>query len=708
MTFFPFNNKLSAATFTLWGLAAAILAALSVAVKLGFPDNCYTSWPMIALWWLIAIMSLTTLIKARIIRRPSIALLHFSLILVLSGGFFTWATSDDYEIPLELNSSGQCGDIGIELIGFGTDRYAGTSTPKDYFATLRITDRSDSGINSVEAVTAVNRPADFLGYRIFIKSIDYENDSATLSVTHDPAGTPLTYIGYALASLGMLLFFFEKNSRWRMALRRLPIVMIAIVPLSATACSGNASPDNEKNRNGDPSPQFARRLALTRVYYNQRLAPLATLSADFLNSISGRTSYKGLNAECVAAGFIFNFGKWKNEPIIKISDKSLREKIGRNRCSYAELVEHSLRSRLNAEDAARMELINELVGGRLLRVYPAVADEDNIVWLSPADNVPINLSDEQWLFIRKSFGYINELVKRRQFADAAKVLSKIDAYQQSVLNGAPAPESHTDTDLRIERFYIDHFCYARYPAYAAFALALLIAVSRIFRPRSGMIAVASVVLLSLWLLTAIALRWISTGHIPLANGYETMQFMAFLLLIATLFIGRRIPLFYTLGTIAAAVCMLVASFSGGGSAPAALMPVLRSPWLSIHVACVMTAYSLFAICAFAGIASIFSCQSARLRLADMNLVLLYPAVFLLGIGIFVGAVWANLSWGRYWGWDPKEVWALITFIIYSFPLHFISTGNPQRLNILSAAAFLSVLITYFGVNMLLGGLHSYA
>ena len=143
-----------------------------------------------------------------------------------------------------------------------------------------------------------------------------------------------------------------------------------------------------------------------------------------------------------------------------------------------------------------------------------------------------------------------------------------------------------------------------------------------------------------------------------------------------------------------------------------LLPVLRSPFFSIHIAIIVTAYALLLGMLVVGIIAILKPKkTARLeRLKSLSTAMLYPAVALLAMGIFIGAVWANVSWGNYWSWDPKEVWALITLLIYAAPLHgklWKTFDKPLFFHIYSILAFLSVVITYFGVNLILGGVHAY-
>ena len=218
----------------------------------------------------------------------------------------------------------------------------------------------------------------------------------------------------------------------------------------------------------------------------------------------------------------------------------------------------------------------------------------------------------------------------------------------------------------------------------------------------------------------IALRWHIGGHIPLSNGYETMVFMAWLSILMTPIAGNRVKEMLPFGYIVCGLALLVSTFGDSTEQIAPLAPVLRSPLLSIHVVVIMISYTLLAFTMLNGVAALIintthkNSPLANREIAELQRIstlMLYPAVFLLTAGIFIGAVWANVSWGRYWGWDPKEVWALITMLVYSATLHSSSIKamrRPMFFHIYCIVAFLTVLITYFGVNFILGGMHSYA
>lgn len=203
-------------------------------------------------------------------------------------------------------------------------------------------------------------------------------------------------------------------------------------------------------------------------------------------------------------------------------------------------------------------------------------------------------------------------------------------------------------------------------------------------------------------------RWYVGGYAPLSNGYETIQFLALCGLLLACLLRKRLPVARLFGLLLFGMALLLSLFADSSVAP--LPPVLASPLLFAHVSVIIMAYAMITFLMFCGVTALCRPRSA-LRLMRLSRKLLYPAVFLLGIGIFLGAVWANISWGRYWAWDPKEVWALVTFMVYAVAFHTRSLPrfrHPRFFHAYMVAAFLTVLMTYFGVNYLLGGMHSYA
>ncbi len=296
-----------------------------------------------------------------------------------------------------------------------------------------------------------------------------------------------------------------------------------------------------------------------------------------------------------------------------------------------------------------------------------------------------------------------------------ETVGKIRRYQQKVA-GEVLP---SDRHFASEMFY-NKADYTR-PLAMAFAtlgivlfLFFVVRLGRGLQVPSWLVYVCDVliVLAFVYLLLLFGLRWYVSGHLPLANGYETMQFMALSLLLLTLVMQRRFLLVLPFGFLLGGLTLLVSMMGQSNPQITHLMPVLQSPLLSLHVCVIMISYSLLAFTFLTGLAALLSRQEAFVQqLADVSRMLLYPALFCMTAGIFIGAIWANVSWGRYWGWDPKEVWALITLLVYAFAFHSESLPifrRPRFFHIFMVLAFLTVLMTYFGVNFVLGGMHSYA
>lgn len=444
------------------------------------------------------------------------------------------------------------------------------------------------------------------------------------------------------------------------------------------------------------------------------------MARDFTATLTdGASGHDGFDAEEIFEGFIFDFGNWKNRAVIKIKDKELRRIIHCDKyTSYSNFFDAVTSGRLDTDnpatntrfraDIARFEAVNMAVSGELLKMFPVTDSLGNTKWYAPTDRLPGDMPDDKWMFVRKVLGVLNEQILRNDAAMQTKYIEAIAKYQQRETAGVIPSTARLTLEKKYAAIAADNT-----PAIIAVISGLLLFVLGLFgRTISRYIRYTGIILASvlwIWLSLMLALRWIVCGHVPMSNGYETMQFMAWCITSLSL-IFHRIHILTSMGLLAAGMSMIVSGMSGAGASVSGLMPILDSPLLSIHVAMMMAAYALFMLMALTAVTGIFRRKDTD-RLADIVRVMLYPALALLTIGIFVGAIWANVSWGRYWGWDPKEVWALITMLIYALPAHpslLPALARPRKFLIYITIAFVSVLITYFGVNYILGGLHSYA
>ena len=390
---------------------------------------------------------------------------------------------------------------------------------------------------------------------------------------------------------------------------------------------------------------IAHRMGTIQVLYNNRICPLNTVATDFTMKMTGSASWKDYSADEVFFSWMIYYMPWEKELLLNNTKKK------------------------GAED--RKAVVEMFYNGQFTKIFPYRIGHA-VNWYSPGGQVlPREIPVKEQFFIKQSMDFLTEAIVTGQRDRAFEIIAKIKLFQRDMIGDVLPSENRTQAEL----FY-NKLRSIKFPVFITAQLGL---------------------------------RWWLSGHIPLSNGYETMLFMAWVLLVLTIVLFRKFRFFLWIGPLAACCCLLVAMMTGSGSQITPLIPVLQSPLLSVHVMTVMCAYALFALQMMLGVYSFWT--SKLERITALSQLLLYPAIFLLTIGIFLGAVWANVSWGNYWSWDPKESWALITLMVYAIPLHKASIGafnKPRFYHIYMISAFLAVLITYFGVNFVLGGMHSYA
>jgi len=455
-----------------------------------------------------------------------------------------------------------------------------------------------------------------------------------------------------------------------------------------------------------------------------------SFATDFTRKISGRSSYRDFTAVQVLAGFVFYPDDWCKQPVLKVKRGVFRSTIGLPaRCSFNTFFnpatgDYTLRPYIEeyyggnqdkfhsqaADIDDRLFLIQQVRQGTLLRLFPAGGGEKSAVrWLAPGENLPGGMSPEA---VREMNAWYAAAKNDAETGAEDHLKEMIQALHDAQLarGGASLP---TPLQLKAARVY-NHFPFVTWLFMLNLALGLLMLVSLMTSRR---LPLARLLMLMSWLVLTfgIALRWAVRGNIPLSNGYETMLATAWCVLLIALSVSFRqegfVRSFILMAGFTVSGCFLLVSHLGQMNPEiTCLMPVLNSPLLSLHVSVVMIAYAFLSLTFVCALSALLVRRRDEV-LALLSRLFLYPAVAALGIGIFLGAVWANVSWGRYWSWDPKETWALITFMVYALPLHqslFPLSGNQKYYHIYMAAAFLTLLMTYFGVNYLLGGMHSYA
>lgn len=719
--------------------------------------SVYGSWWFVGLWAVLALLAVAYFVGRRV-RRASVVLLHLSFAVILIGALLTHVTSWQGAVRLRVGETVSTyyenvpgGDVverklpfELRLESFDVKYHDGTRAEADYVSRFTITD----GGATQRAEVSMNNVWKYRSVRFYQSSYDPDMRGSILALNSDPWGIPVTYAGYALLFLSLVWLLVDPKGAFRRLfksdmMRRGVLSVMAVCAMSQAAGAANTLPR-----------ETADRLGRLNILYNDRVCPLQTFAVDFTKKLCGSARYGDYTPEQVLAGFIFYGDEWSVEPIIRVKNGPLRDALQLpGRCSvntffnqvmggyilgpYLNEYYHGHNDKFHKQVADiddRLMMVMELRRGTLLRVFPFTSG-GKTTWYSPTENITDTLVDEAHRkYMQNVFSLIYGEVLAGNYGNVDKILDKMLKYQQ--LNGGSSLPSAAQ--VKAERIYnAIPFATILFMVNLTLGVVLLIiGLVRLIRPvktdkpdrpdkallRAVPVVGGALLGLSLLALTAcIALRWIVGGRVPMANGYETMLLMAWFVMVLALVAARRFRIALPFGFLMSGFFLLVSHINQMDPQITHIMPVLSSPLLSVHVSVIMMSFALLSLTFICGLTAIIL-RLVRGRnaveldgqldsLALLSRLLLYPALTLLGVGIFVGAIWANVSWGAYWSWDAKEVWGLITLMVYAVAAHAASVPFLRRsmgYHIFMTLAFLTLVMTYFGVNYFLGGMHSYA
>lgn len=704
-------------------------------------QHIYTSAWFVVLWAALAVVAAVYIVlrKNKSNVSTSVLLVHASFLVILLGAFTSWTMAESGTIHLRQKETtstmkdeeGKTKELGFEvsLKNFNVVNYPGTDAPMDYVTMLTA--------NTQEIKVSMNNIGSFNGYRFIQSGYDSDMQGTTLGVYHDPWGIGITYTGYALLFISLIATMVSKKTRIRHLYRKALSLqgakawaVTALLAVSSFATSANAQ--EMVKIDGDIADDFGK----ICVLYNSRITPINTVATSFVTKLCGKPTWDGLSSNQVFAGWIFDVPYWETVKMIEIKEKKAQELLGINGkwASFDDFWDSYNNYKLDAplkkaykdgdtklqkqlRDAdEKFNIIRMLYGGEMLKMFPYAGKQGHMQWFAPGQPLGnLKLDEKELVFIKKSMDYLAESIITGDKARAEEIAKKIYSYQH-VRGKAVVP---TKFRIYTETFY-NKTNAQRLPVMLYLTLSLVLAIVSTLSLNNGKQKktrlVSSVLTWVMLIHTTLllTLRWYVSGHLPMSNGYETMQFMAWATLIVTLVMQKRFLPVKQFGPLLSSFALLVAMITDGNPQITQLMPVLQSPLLSVHVMVIMFSYALFGLTALIGLQGLIAHhrkqEEKEQQLAALSQFLLYPAVALIAIGIFIGAIWANVSWGRYWSWDSKETWALITMLIYSVPLHadIKWLRKAQHMHIYMLLAFLSVLMTYFGVNYFLSGMHSYA
>lgn len=714
--------------------------------------HIYGSWWFSLSWIALTILAIAWIVRRKL-RRPSLLMLHFSFVVILVGALLTHLSADEGMLHLRLGVTtdsysrliqpGKTVEtalpFSVRLDSFQIKYHEGTEAVADYLTHFTIIDKTSD--HKTKAIVSMNNIFNY-GHTRFCQS-GYDNDmlGSRLSLSRDPYGIAVSYTGYALLFLSFIWMLADPKGPYRQILRLLSLrkSLIAAMLLFCNALPSSASPHALPK---DVAEDFGRLLIL----HNDRICPFNTFATDFTKKIYGKASYKGFTPEQVVTGWIFWGTEWSDEPFINIKGGPLKDALAlsghmslnsffnRDMGGYiiGPYVQEYYRGqndkfhRQAADIDEKLQLIMNLRRGTLLKIFP-LRDGKSVVWHSPVSDLPETTPHNQQLYIQNVFSLLYTHALASEHTQMNEIITKMARFQQKN-GGASLP-----SPVRIKAEMI----YNKVPFATILFIfnlsvgftTMVLAIRRLCRGNTNdaglshkdkmlnKLTIVAMILSFLALSTCLTLRWIISGTAPMSDGYETMLLAAWLVMLLSLMFCRRVHFLMPCGLLTSGFFLLVSHINSMDPQITHIMPVLNSPLLCIHVSVIMTGFAMLALTFVCGVTAIIMHMTRRhaqrqtRMLQLLSQLLLYPALAALAIGIFTGAVWAGISWGRYWSWDPKEVWALITFMVYAIAVHCDSLPwlrKPMHYHTFMTVAFLCIIMTYFGVNYVLGGMHSYA
>ena len=629
--------------------------------------------------------------------------------------------------------------FSLYLKDFQVERYPGSNSPSSFASEVVLIDE-EMGIREDRRIY-MNNVLKHRGFRFYQSSYDTDELGTVLSVNKDRTGTFITYAGYLVLIAGMILAMFVKGTRFAMIARKstgaVKAALIAILVLG-----GSMQVFAQEVPPKDVAKEFGELWVQDK---GGRFEPMNTLSNEVVRKITRKSKYKEYTADQVLLGMILYPDQWQQLPLFKVKHTELHRLLGYkgemvsfnslmdstgNAYLLSEIVneayakEVALQTNLDKEVIKLDDRVNALFlvqSGGMIRIFPDTGAENN-KWASVSEALMGQMQAEEDTMSHVFLRYLNTL-RQGDYSAAKWHLSLL---YENQLKEELLPST---TKKNLENLYNKINIFPRLVKfYALFGLLLMVLQFMIvFRNRKlarilfsiGVIHLAAAFMIHT---LALAGRWYISGHAPMSNGYESMIFMSWVTILAGLIFVRRSGYAMALTSILAALALMVAGMSNMNPEITNLVPVLKSPWLTIHVTVIMAGYGFLGLASIMGLMNVIIYalltpvnKGRMLDIVDqvtmVNQLTLIVGLYFMTAGTFLGGVWANESWGRYWGWDPKETWALITVLGYAFVTHMHRIPGLRgtfAFNLASFLSYASVMMTYFGVNYFLGGIHSYA
>ncbi len=659
--------------------------------------------------------------------------------------------------------------FSVKLNDFQLEKYPGSESAASYASEVTVIDPKET----FDYRIYMNHILDHNGYKFFQSSYDLsgEREETHLSVNHDFWGTFLTYLGYSLLYTGLICILFAKNTRFddlKNGLKKIRKKKAAMSMVSALFLSTFSFGQHETHQPKQVTyQQIDSILQASLVDVNHaesfnklviqdaggRMKPAHTFASELVRKVSQTETFNGMQPSQVLLSIIENPRLWFEIPVIYLEkgNSKIRQSIGiADTAKYARLsdfitprgaykikeqvaeaqkknVQNKFEKDLIKIDR-RVGLLYSAIGGGILRIYPIPNDENN-KWVSQPETYTAGFKATDSVFVRQSLPvyiqFLQEAKKTGDYTKANQILDGIKKFQKKF--GADVYPMEKQIELEISYNKIQPFQkLAKYYGYLSMLLIIFVFI-QIFNTKKWVNVLVKILIggvVSLFVLHTLSLgaRWYISGNAPWSNAYESIIYVAWATMLFGLFFGRKSSLTITATTFLTAIILAFAHQNWLDPEIANLQPVLNSWWLLVHVSIIVASYGPFSLGMILGVFALFLMaftNKYNKKKMDINIkeitiineMALTVGLVMLTIGNFLGGMWANESWGRYWGWDPKETWALVSIMVYAFVLHMrLIPGFRGKFtfNLWSIVAYASIMMTYFGVNFYLSGLHSYA
>ena len=641
--------------------------------------------------------------------------------------------------------------FSLTLNDFIAEKYSGTENSYASFKSKVIV---SGGGESFPYDIEMNHILNYQGYRLFQSSFHPDEQGTILSVNHDFWGTLITYVGYILLFGSLLAFMFVGKSRFRKLNQQLKDLQAKRVVIVLVLCFGSLA--TAQTPMVVPSKAHAEKFGAMLIQDDGRFKPVNTFSSELLRKLSKHNTYKGLTSDQVLLSMLLSPQAWYESDIIyvKKANDSLHHFLGvpkgtkwvKPKDFFDANGQYKLTPLLKdiyntntpnqfqkdfKEVDQRIGLLNRALQGDIFKVFP-VPNDPNYKWISHLDyvNDTLQITDPLYKqFIKNALPayliLLQQATETGDYSKAEKVLNNIKLQQEFYSAEVLPSPAKVQTELWYNRINIFEQLFQAY-LYLGIVL-FIVLLWHIFMPKRIFRRLTQIGIALLWLYfilhtVGLIVRWYLSGHAPFSDAYESMIYVGWSAIGVGLFFSRRSPLTVAATAFVTAMILMIAHWNWMDPAIGTLQPVLNSYWLMLHVAVIVGSYGPFALGMLLGIINLllmivttrknaYKINLIQQELTIVNELALTVGLVMLTIGNFLGGMWANESWGRYWGWDPKETWALISIMVYALVIHLRLIPHWRgrwAFNFMSIVAFGSILMTYFGVNFYLTGMHSYA